>query len=101
MGCSNLYRYTRCRRKAQVSGGYDCGLMCAVQTVYCLKCKTVQDIVVARWPDYHPDEKVTIPPTPCRRCKGIEYAVWSAGDPCPNCGGNFKCIDEGAGILWD
>lgn len=100
MGCSYLFRCTRCRRKAQVSGGYDGGLTCAVQTMYCLNCKTVQDIVVAQWPDYHLEEQTPVPPSPCRRCKGTEYAEWNAGDPCPNCGGNMNAKVEGD-ILWD
>jgi|GEM_PF-3597369 len=101
MGQSFGFRCTRCRRKTQVGGGFEGGLGCATQTVYCLKCKTVQDIVVLKWPDFHPEEQTNVPPSPCRRCKAKDYAEWNMGDSCPNCGGNMKMKDNGDRILWD
>ena len=82
-----------CGHIAQVAGGSSSSFTCDLQTVHCLKCRDLTDIIVR----YNQSNRFGYTdPIPegdenyqnrCFYCKGSDFVNWSDGDPCPRCGG--------------
>jgi hypothetical protein len=80
-----------CRRHATVVGGRGVEIGTSTVTVGCCECGQLDDIVVARRIDgssLSPDHDMPGGAMPrCRACGADAVVAWSAGDPCPRCGG--------------
>ena len=85
------YECPTCDRRATVAGGRSAELGERTITVGCCECGQIDDIVVARRIDgssLSPDDDMPEGLMPrCRACGADAVIPWSAGDPCPRCGG--------------
>jgi predicted nucleic acid-binding Zn ribbon protein len=88
--CSN----PACGYEATVSGGKDMGFCGEVETMVCLDCKELMDVLTAAAPDLKAVERK------CDECGGKNLKVFHSGKTrCPKCGGRLKKGDDH--ILWD
>lgn len=102
----SLYRFTcdACGLNARVSGGTDCGFETITKTLYCRTCHVLVDIALGASDD--PNRALQDQATDnndgflhCPMCKGTLLKAWSAGQPCPKCGG--KVTKDHLEVLWD
>lgn len=88
--CSN----PSCGYEATVSGGKDMGFCGEVETMVCLDCKELMDVLTAAAPDLKTVEKK------CDECEGKNLKVFHSGKTrCPKCGARLKKSEDF--ILWD
>ena len=84
-----------CGYEAMVSGGKDMGFCGEVETMVCLDCKELMDVLTAAAPDLKPVERK------CDECGGKNLKVFQLGKTgCPKCGGKLD-RDEDSMVLWD
>jgi len=89
-----------CGYQAEVSGGEDAGYLIITQTMTCLDCERVVDVVVG---ESHPGSlgsDIDIVGR-CPRCRGRQVVPWGKSRPCPKCGGTMKKLDTGRVCFWD
>ena len=88
------YECALCDRRAVVVGGPGHDLHNRTTTVGCCECGQLDDVVVARRIDgsaFSPDHDMADDLMPkCRACGADAVMVWTAGDPCPRCGGSLE-----------
>jgi hypothetical protein len=89
-----------CGYQAEVSGGEDAGYLIVTQTMSCLDCKRLVDVVVR---EAHPgslgsDAHIV---GCCPRCRGRRVVPWDKNRLCPRCGGTMKKLDTGRVCFWD
>jgi hypothetical protein len=110
MGWRQTYRCDSCRLEATVSGGKDQGFYVETETRYCPHCRSLDDVGLSLWcKDLLPG---LLPPSRieglleaekdfglCPSCKRLGGVPWSAGNPCPKCGGNMQAV-EGQFEQW-
>ena len=98
MGQAFSYQCTNpdCAYEASISGGKDWGLYSGVvESMVCLDCKELMDVVIAPSPDVKPIEPR------CDECKGQNLKKFYAGRTrCPKCGSKMK-IDPHSRPMWD
>ena len=101
MGSRSTYRCSGCGYAAEVSGEPDGGFMACTRTVYCMDCKSLQDVVTATRKDDIPEDPFKPVRNPrCASCGSRKIKGWTAGDPCPKCQGRML-RDKQDHILWD
>lgn len=111
MGCWRSYRCVSCGLGATVSGGDDIGFNVRTQTRYCQKCEVLVDVCTALCckedlPGLLPSDRLEEVSEienkygQCHHCQNVAPIVWSAGDPCPRCGGIIEATDEKV-VMWD
>ncbi len=89
--CSN----PSCGYEATVSGGKDMGFCGEVETMVCLDCKELMDVLTAAAPDLKAVERK------CDECGGKNLKVFRFGKTvCPKCSGKLD-RDEDSMVLWD
>lgn len=104
MGMTYKFACTSCDLAAEVSGGPDRGFFVRTGTMYCRACKALRDVPVEYFHDPgHPVWEESAADRDrlgkCPACAGTDLFSWSAGDPCPKCGG---LVSQGApDSLWD
>ena len=105
MGCDFEFRCPACGYEAEVSGGPDCGMACATETILCKTCGEIRD-VVTHSPDlgnFPPreseDGSSTAAPLRCPEGQAHDVVRWSRQWPCPKCGESMKQGDPT--VLWD
>jgi hypothetical protein len=102
MGQTHQFQCRACSYSVFVSGGPDVGMTFATQTIACAKCKELRDVVISEKPWEVMRNEGRRLPLRCPRKRTAKHPVkaWSAGGPCPKCGGTMK---RGAleGPLWD
>jgi hypothetical protein len=99
-----------CGYTVDACGGIDAGMMVTVETMTCLDCKRIVEVVRA-FHDFRADRSEL---GRCRRCKGTNLEPWGPGHPphededvstleswgpCPRCGDSMQ--HAGATIFWD
>lgn len=97
MGFSQSYRCKTCGLAATVSGGDDFGFIAKTQTRYCAQCQKLIDVCVGLWEQTLPAGEQF---GECHFCKTLTEQRWSAGDPCPRCGGEVEATGEEM-LDWD
>lgn len=70
-----------CGYSALVSAQRDAGKRSVSETVTCLDCRELVDVMVAVIGSDDPT-----PLRRCPRCRGERLAAWAAGGDCPRCG---------------
>ena len=70
-----------CGYSVLVSAGRDAGTRSVTETVECLDCRELVDVMVAVVGDDDPT-----PPRRCPRCRGERLRAWIPGGGCPRCG---------------
>lgn len=104
MGSTYRFHCRQCDYGADVSGGPDIGFVVKTQTVFCPSCRELRDISI----EYCGESRSA--PTDhakasddalgcCWECGARELTDWTAGDPCPRCGGEMN--NEGLIADWD
>jgi len=96
MGCCFDYKCSNpsCGYEATVSGGKDMGFCGEVETMVCLDCKELMDVLTAAAQDLKPVEKK------CNECEGKNLKVFHPGKTrCPKCGARLKKSEDFN--LWD
>jgi hypothetical protein len=90
----------QCGYRAEVSGGEDAGFIVITQTMTCLDCKRVVDVVAG---ESHPGSlgSDTHILGRCPRCRGCRVIPWPQTRPCPRCGGNMKKRYAEPVCFWD
>lgn len=94
MGKKFTFKCTGCDYEVVVSGGPDRGMRIATNTVVCLDCSELQDVVTEKY------FEVEDPDLSCKFCGSKDLKDWNNSDPkCPKCLNNMK----GAGLvfMWD
>jgi hypothetical protein len=97
MGACFDYRCSNpsCGYEATVSGGRDMGFCGEVQTMVCLDCKELMNVLTAPAPHLKP-----VKPK-CDECGGRKLELFVEGKtPCPKCGSRLD-KDEDSMKLWD
>ena len=97
MGFAYSYKCTNseCGYEATISGGKDCGVCGEVESMTCLDCKELMDVLIAPAPKLKPIEPR------CDECKGQNLKKFYSGRTrCPKCGSRLK-KDPNSDILWD
>jgi predicted nucleic acid-binding Zn ribbon protein len=97
MGSAFSYQCTNpeCAYEATVSGGKDCGFCGEVESMVCLDCKELMDVLTAPAPDLKPIEPR------CGECKGQNLKKFHPGKTrCPKCGARLR-KDPNSDVLWD
>jgi hypothetical protein len=99
MGQIRGFRCDGCGYKAEVSGGPDVGMAVTTQTVSCVACKQLFDVVTSGDPGNASAPKLLLR---CPRSRGAKHRVtaWNGGDPCPRCMGTMTVTNEVV-ALWD
>ena len=103
MGKIFEYKCGQCEYTASVSGGRGVGMTAVVQTMICLDCKELVDVLIGRFgidgptgdPDFDNDLNL------CPECRGSQVRPWSKKRPCPRCGERMSKPDNGLITLWD
>ena len=101
MGSSFEFKCDKCGYSACVSGGPDRGMVAYVETMVCLDCKELVDVLVAiegrDGPVRDPSREEDF--DRCPQCGGKSVTSWPKGRPCPKCGGP---VARGEEVLhWD
>ena len=110
---------TTCDYTLDVCGGPDTGMLVSLNTMTCLTCAEIVDVVTARhdWSSSGPPERRPTDGS-CPHCGGTNLAIWGphqhgAGemnadrsDPdecgsCPKCGAAMRFATGGIVTLWD
>lgn len=97
MGSGCHYKCTNadCGYEAAISGGRDWGFCGAVESMVCLDCKELMDVLTAPVPDLTP-----IQPT-CEECEGTNLRKFVYGRTrCPKCKATLK-RDDDSHYMWD
>ena len=97
MGCAFSYKCTnpRCGYEATISGRKDFGFCGEVESMVCLDCKELMDVLTAPAPNLKP-----IKPR-CDECKGKNLRkFYPDRTRCPRCGSRLK-KDTNSDIMWD
>jgi predicted nucleic acid-binding Zn ribbon protein len=97
MGSAYSYKCTNseCGYEATISGGKSCGFCGEVESMTCLDCKELMDVLTAPAPDLKPIEPR------CDECKGQNLKKFYSGRTrCPKCGSRLK-KDTNSDIMWD
>jgi predicted nucleic acid-binding Zn ribbon protein len=97
MGSAYSYKCTNsdCGHEATISGGKDCGFLGEVESMVCLDCKELMDVLVAPAPKLKPIEPR------CDECKGQNLKKFYPGRTgCPKCGSKIK-RDPSTLVRWD
>ena len=94
------YRFTcdDCGFEAEVSGGFDVGMVAATQTIACRECGDLTDVDVGDAPSTSPED-VPKMALHCPKSPRHEVTQWNHPGPCPRCG---KTMTRGPlTLLWD
>jgi predicted nucleic acid-binding Zn ribbon protein len=97
MGHAFSYKCTNpdCGYEATISGGKSCGFCGEVESMTCLDCKELMDVLTAPSPELKPIEPR------CDECKGQNLKKFYSGRTrCPKCGSKLK-KDTNLDIMWD
>jgi len=97
MGSAYSYKCTNseCGYEATISGGKDCGFLGEVESMVCLDCKELMDVLTAPAPDLKPIEPR------CDKCMGRNLKkFYSSRTGCPKCGSKIK-RDPSTLVRWD
>ena len=97
MGSAFSYKCANpeCGYEATISGGKSCGFCGEVESMTCLDCKELMDVLIAPAPKLKPIEPR------CDECKGQNLKKFYSGRTrCPKCGSRLK-KDTNSDILWD
>lgn len=97
MGCRFDFKCSNpsCGYEATVSGGKGMGFCGEVQTMVCLDCKELVDVLTTEAPELKPVKKK------CDECGGKNLKVFRSGKTgCPKCGAKLD-KDKDSMILWD
>lgn len=101
MGCTLNLTCPGCGYTAEVSGAPDCGFVSATETVHCLDCRELYDIVTSEraaddnalpWVDR---------PRRCPKRKSHRLEEWTLPGPCPRCAHPITQDDAQIASLWD
>ncbi len=98
MGAREEFECLDCGAAAVVSGGPDAGTFSRTITIGCRTCGQLDDLAITRFGKELVHDADPLPP--CRSCGSDAVAEWSAGDPCPACGGRVERTGRKA-MLWD
>lgn len=101
MGSLCAFHCTKCRYKAEVSGGDDCGMEAMTTTIVCEDCRKLCDIEIGTVQIMLAQSDQPEPPVVLHCPKNPSHRVrpWKAGDPCPRCGAPME--NRGLRVLWD
>ena len=102
MGQCFEFRCPDCGYTVQVIGGVDYGMRAGLETMVCLSCKAVIDILVrvavfdqtgrlVDWEDQPPQ---------CPQCRGVYFKTFNDPWSCPKCDGNMIKSGEPV-VFWD
>ena len=97
MGSAYSYKCTNpeCGHEATISGGKSCGFCGEVESMVCLDCKELMDVLTAHAPDLKPIEPR------CNECKGKNLKKFYPGRTrCPKCRSKMK-QDPDSMVMWD
>ena len=98
MGTHYQFICDHCGFKAEVSGGFDVGMITATQTITCQDCSNLMDIEVGDAPITKPEDvaKMTLR---CPKLSRHNVTQWSHPGSCPKCG---KTMTRGPiTVHWD
>jgi hypothetical protein len=86
--------------RAEVSGGEDAGYLIVTQTMTCLDCKRLVDVVEG---ESHHGSLVSDIHTfgRCPRFRGRRVIPWHRSRPCPRCAVRMKKLDTRRVCFWD
>lgn len=101
MGCCFDYQCSHpdCGYEATVSGGKDHGFCGEVQTMVCLDCKDLLDVLTAE-PSANAPSGLAPVERKCGECGGKNLKLFHSGKTrCPKCGARLKKSDNFD--LWD
>ena len=104
MGSLYHFRCRECDYHAEVSGGEDFGFYVKTRTEFCPTCRKLRDINVEYWSKdlMTPREQAELNDDDlgcCLVCGNHDVTAWSAGNPCPRCGGSMD--NQGLAADWD
>ena len=93
------YQFTcSCGFQAEVSGGFDVGMIAATQTVACRNCGTLEDVHVGDAPTTS-SEDVAKMSLHCPKSRRHQITQWNHPGPCPRCG---ETMTRGSmTMMWD
>ena len=97
MGSAYSYKCTNseCGYETTISGGKDFGFCGEVESMVCLDCKELMNVLIAPAPKLKPIEPR------CDECKGQNLKKFYSGRTrCPKCGSRLE-KDPNSDILWD
>ena len=97
MGSAYSYKCTNseCGYETTISGGKDFGFCGEVESMVCLDCKELMNVLIAPAPKLKPIEPR------CDECKGQNLKKFYSGRTrCPKCGSRLK-KDPNSDIRWD
>ena len=102
MGTWTKFECESCGYTAEVSGGKDCGMVAVVQTMTCVQCKVLVDVLVGRCGevgrtgDLEYDKDLDM----CPNCRCVDLSDWNATTrPCPIC--NQRMNKGQIVAMWD
>jgi hypothetical protein len=94
----SLYQFTcpACHYQVEVSGQRDAGMMVETETVVCLDCQKLYDVVIRdlQKPLNEGERQLR-----CPKSKKHRVSIWKDGGCCPKCGDVLR--NDGETMLWD
>jgi len=100
MGCQKTFECERCKYSAIVSGAADAGEECCTDTILCIDCRELYDVVSAEGRSVKGAMDFVEVPVVCPKFKEHRWRLWIFPDACPKCGGLMKQT-VGIVMLWD
>ena len=101
MGALCDFQCKGCGYQTRVSGGPDHGFTVETNTMVCLDCRELVDVITGIV-EGAPEEMVSCRESDigtCPNCKGRSLAAWHTSTPCPKCG---QQMTQGDPVLyWD
>lgn len=93
MGSAFKFTCSQCGYEAEISGGADCGIEAATETMVCNACRALVDVLVA-------SKNREIDHPHCPECHSGNVVKWDARRrPCPRCSGLMNQGD--IAMFWD
>src|SRR5437764_8579092 len=87
-----------CGYSAHISGGADSRMHAATQTILCLDCRDLYDVVASTG---YPTNAPKGIPLKCPNSPAHAIKVWEHPGPCPNCGQTMTHNENGTVTMWD
>jgi len=109
MGERITFQCNGCGYGALVSGGLDAGECVCTQTIYCLDCNELMDVVSAVQKGFEEpgmeltdeaEESLLIVRIRCERDPNHQWRKWNFPDVCPRCRASMT-RSHGLRMLWD